>query len=91
MAFGKKIPGIGSIFIENFSYLKFCVALVISILIGLVLFFASVKSLVVLTGLIVGCIITGVAHKNFGGVNGDVMGASNEISRCITLVVLCML
>jgi adenosylcobinamide-GDP ribazoletransferase len=40
---------------------------------------------------IVGLLMSSVAMKNFGAVNGDVMGATNEISRPIVLIALLLL
>ncbi|HEY7227985.1 MAG TPA: adenosylcobinamide-GDP ribazoletransferase [Nitrososphaeraceae archaeon] len=38
--------------------------------------------------LIIGLIILILSYKNFGGVSGDVFGASNEISRLTSLLIL---
>jgi adenosylcobinamide-GDP ribazoletransferase len=38
--------------------------------------------------IIIGLIILIISYKNFGGVSGDVFGASNEISRLSALLIL---
>jgi len=38
--------------------------------------------------IVIGFIIYCVAYRNFGGVSGDVFGASNEISRLASLMIL---
>jgi adenosylcobinamide-GDP ribazoletransferase len=38
--------------------------------------------------IIIGLIVCIISYKNFGGVSGDVFGASNEISRLTSLLVL---
>jgi adenosylcobinamide-GDP ribazoletransferase len=38
--------------------------------------------------IIIGLIILLISYKNFGGVSGDVFGASNEISRLSALLIL---
>ncbi len=43
---------------------------------------------VVVAALLSGLIMVVIAHRHFGGVTGDVLGASNEITRMICLVVL---
>jgi adenosylcobinamide-GDP ribazoletransferase len=49
----------------------------------------------VLTGLwasiAVGWFMSYLAEKNFGAVNGDVLGATNEISRPVVLIALLLL
>ena len=50
--------------------------------------FALAGFLTVTVSVVVGLFISDVAHKNFGGVNGDVLGAANEIGRITALVVL---
>jgi adenosylcobinamide-GDP ribazoletransferase len=36
-------------------------------------------------------ILLGIAKRLFGGVNGDVVGASNEITRAMVIVVFALL
>jgi adenosylcobinamide-GDP ribazoletransferase len=36
---------------------------------------------------VVGVLMAHISNKNFGFVNGDVLGATNEISRCAILLV----
>jgi len=38
--------------------------------------------------IVIGFMIYCVAYRNFGGVSGDVFGASNEISRLASLMIL---
>lgn len=80
--------GIGSVFIKRTSPIRYVVAFSIAILICLLVAFSCFY--VVLTGVFIGIIIVWISNKNFGGVNGDVIGASNEIARVVTLLVLIM-
>jgi adenosylcobinamide-GDP ribazoletransferase len=41
-----------------------------------------------LAGVIASLAIVGIAHKHFNGVTGDVLGATNELARMVSLVVL---
>jgi len=43
---------------------------------------------VVVAALLCGLIMVLIAHRHFGGVTGDVLGASNEISRMVCVIVL---
>jgi adenosylcobinamide-GDP ribazoletransferase len=43
---------------------------------------------VVLTALFSGLLMVAIAHRHFGGVTGDVLGASNEITRMVCVVIL---
>jgi adenosylcobinamide-GDP ribazoletransferase len=43
---------------------------------------------VVLATVLAGLMMVGVAHRNFGGVTGDVLGATNELTRMVAVVVL---
>jgi adenosylcobinamide-GDP ribazoletransferase len=45
-------------------------------------------ALAVLAGIIAGLVMTAVAHRHFNGVTGDVFGATNEIARMVSVVVL---
>jgi adenosylcobinamide-GDP ribazoletransferase len=66
---------------------RLLVALVISFVVALpLLHFAGV--VVVLTGVLTSLIMVAIAHRNFNGVTGDVFGATNELARLTSLVVL---
>jgi adenosylcobinamide-GDP ribazoletransferase len=43
---------------------------------------------VVLLSVLVGAVMERVAQSVFGGVSGDMIGATNETARAVTLVVL---
>ena len=86
IALGKKtVDGIGSIFIQRSTWSKYSIAFAISTLIGLIV--ARSYFIVVYVGIVVSFIVVKIAHKNFGAVNGDAIGASNEIARAATLLV----
>ncbi|MDL2231855.1 adenosylcobinamide-GDP ribazoletransferase [Porphyromonadaceae bacterium OttesenSCG-928-L07] len=38
-----------------------------------------------------GALMSRIAYRNFGMTNGDVLGATNEISRCVTLMIMIIL
>jgi adenosylcobinamide-GDP ribazoletransferase len=42
----------------------------------------------VLAAVVSALIMVAVAHRNFGGVTGDVLGATNELVRMVVVVVL---
>lgn len=48
----------------------------------------QVGLLVSLVAILVSIIILGVAQRNLGGITGDVMGATNEITRLVSLLVI---
>jgi len=79
--------GMGKVFIENLNK----IAVPFSILFSLGLSFALLRYLgllAVLTSTFSSLIIVRIAHSNFGAVNGDVIGAVNELSRVVSLVTL---
>jgi adenosylcobinamide-GDP ribazoletransferase len=41
-----------------------------------------------MAGVIAGFIMVGISHKHFKGVTGDVLGATNELARMVSLIVL---
>ena len=66
---------------------KLLLILIITLFIG----FLSLKTvgiLGIIGGLAGGSIIVFIARKNFNKATGDVLGASNEISRMIALVIM---
>ncbi|MCK5628791.1 adenosylcobinamide-GDP ribazoletransferase [Candidatus Bathyarchaeota archaeon] len=44
--------------------------------------------LVVLVAILTSLFMVGIAHRHFGGVTGDVLGATNELSRMVSLIAL---
>ncbi|HSQ53094.1 MAG TPA: adenosylcobinamide-GDP ribazoletransferase [Acidobacteriota bacterium] len=81
--------GKGRSFIEfmNKNYGLYAVSLAISLVISVLLF--GVMGIVsVVAGILVGAFMTVLGKKVFGGVNGDVFGATNEIARMFALLVL---
>jgi adenosylcobinamide-GDP ribazoletransferase len=62
-------------------------SLIISFVIGL-LFLRLAGIFVVLAAIISALFIVAVAHKHFGGVTGDVFGATNDLTRLVCVVVL---
>jgi adenosylcobinamide-GDP ribazoletransferase len=67
--------------------LRLLIALIISVTVAaLLLRWAGV--FVVLAAFICSLIMVAIAHRNFGGVTGDVFGATNEITRMVCVVVL---
>ena len=44
--------------------------------------------IVLLATVLVGLVMVGVAHRHFGGVTGDVLGATNELARLVSVLVL---
>lgn len=78
--------GLGSLFQSNFKKYYF----VISIIITLPFYFVfHMYYLFSFIGLLISLIISLIAKRNFGMVNGDALGAMNEISRALTMVILC--
>jgi adenosylcobinamide-GDP ribazoletransferase len=83
--------GMNSPFLESMhgskGNLRLIVAFVISLAIALLLLrWAGI--LTVLAGIITGLVMVAIAHKHFGGVTGDVFGATNELTRMICVIVL---
>jgi adenosylcobinamide-GDP ribazoletransferase len=82
--------GLGSRFAENSGLLTFAVALLLAALVA-VLCFGARGLLVLLPPLAVSLGLVKLANKAFGGINGDVIGSSNELGRLITLIVISFL
>lgn len=62
-------------------------ALIITLGLAIPLLWLS-GAIVVLASLLVGLIMVWISHKNFKCVTGDVLGATNELSRMISLITL---
>lgn len=86
--FGKPMEkGMGKIFIENLNKRAFPFSILFSFVISFVLLH-YLGLLVVIVSIFSSLVIVRIAHKNFGGVNGDVIGAVNELSRVTSLLTL---
>jgi adenosylcobinamide-GDP ribazoletransferase len=92
-AFGKSIhEGLGSILVKSTTLPKYLTGFAMGIvactlafwyiglpLVGPIAFVASIASAMVLIN---------ISNRHFGGVNGDIIGASNEVGRTIALVAI---
>jgi adenosylcobinamide-GDP ribazoletransferase len=84
------VEGLGTLFIRSSSPQKYLAALLSAVLIAL-LFTASFRFCIVFMGIIVAFVVSYIAKRKFGAVSGDVVGASNELARCVTLLILAVL
>ena len=89
---GKAVhTGMSSSFIEAMHGKKgnarLIVALVISFGIAVPLLWLT-GAVTVLAAVIASLIIVGISHRHFKGVTGDVLGAMNELTRMVSLIVL---
>jgi len=89
---GKAVhKGMGSTFLEAMHGKKGNVRLIIALIIsfGIALPLLSLPGAVtVLVAIIAGLIVVGISHRHFKGVTGDVLGATNELVRMVSLIVL---
>ncbi len=89
---GKSVhQGMNSPFLEAMSggkgNLRLLVALVLSFAVALPLL-GWAGAMVVLASVVTSLVMVAVAHRHFGGVTGDVFGATNEITRMVCVIVL---
>jgi len=84
--FGKSMhKGLGSMFIENIHLHDSLIGLIFSMSVcWYVLDMSGVVAL--FSALLSALIIVHIANRNFRGVNGDVLGAINEVGRMIALI-----
>ncbi len=78
--------GMGKFFLDRLKLRHYLISLSTAIL--LVILIYPYLLVILLISQSVPLIINRTAEKNFGGVNGDIIGASNEITRAITLLLL---
>ncbi len=102
---GKAREGLGNAFVSNTKGKQAISSFALSVLLAFVLilmvclptgyWYVGEIALFTVAGAlvsaIVGLVMSSVAMKNFGAVNGDVMGATNEISRPVVLIALLLL
>ena len=85
-AFGKKLhEGFGAMTVDNTKISDFAAGLVFT---GVICYFAlglnGIGALIVSQS--AGLLVLNTANRHFGGVSGDIVGASNEIGRLATLM-----
>jgi len=87
--------GLGSIFLKKAKKKLNIIAYAISIIVAFTLFSIAINPFygllgvgVVLISIPVAYVMEKIAEKVFGGVSGDIIGATNETSRAITFVLL---
>ncbi len=93
---GKPVrQGMASAFLEAMhggkGNARLVAALVISFTFGLPLFFLNdsiAGFIAIFAAVVTGLAMVGVAHRHFHGVTGDVLGATNELARMVSVVVL---
>jgi adenosylcobinamide-GDP ribazoletransferase len=81
--------GLGSIFIDSMEHkhVLFLVSFAASLIIGVFLR-GLTGILAVISGIVIGGFAIALGRKVFGGVTGDIFGATNEIARMTALFVL---
>lgn len=102
---GRAREGLGNSFVNNTKGRQAAISLAMSVLLAFVLVLLMciptsywdvdrIALFAVAGGLvssIAGLVVSNVAMRNFGAVNGDVMGATNEISRPAVLIAMLLL
>ncbi|RLG37880.1 MAG: adenosylcobinamide-GDP ribazoletransferase [Candidatus Alkanophagales archaeon] len=80
-------PGLGALFVAKLTPQKYAGSVTVSAAIATSLLpLCGGKAFLILLGAPVAILVARAAAKNFGGVSGDVMGATNEIARACTLM-----
>ena len=92
-AFGKSIhEGLGSILVQNTTFPKYIVGLLGSVVIcslALLPFGIWYGGLIALIAAIISAfLVLNISNRHFGGMNGDVIGTSNEVGRTIALIMI---
>ncbi len=87
------VGGMGTLFIRSSTGSGYVVALLSSALIALVCTFFTdpFRFFIVFTGIVVAFVVVWIAKNKFGAISGDVIGASNELARCVTLLIWAIL
>ncbi len=90
-SFGKATHrGLGSLFSERSGLYTFLLALLLASIVSILCFGVTGVLLLVLP-IVVSFGLLGLSNVAFGGISGDVIGASNELGRLAALLVISML
>ncbi|MEM0097836.1 MAG: adenosylcobinamide-GDP ribazoletransferase [Conexivisphaerales archaeon] len=87
LAFGNFRGGLGMMFKDSFKTSHFFYYLLISLIF---VFLIRYYWFMVVAGFAIGYIISKISKIYFGGASGDVVGAANELSRAITMLLMCL-
>lgn len=79
--------GIGKEFIRDLNRISALFSILFSFLISFVLL-RYIGILAILVSILTSLILVKIAHNNFGAINGDVIGAINELSRISSLLAI---
>jgi adenosylcobinamide-GDP ribazoletransferase len=89
---GKSVhEGMNSPFLEAMHGAKGDLRLIVSLIIALIIALPLLRwtgAFIIVAAVFTGLIMTFIANRNFGGVTGDVFGATNEITRMVSVIVL---
>lgn len=90
-AFGKSIhEGLGSILVKNTTLPKYLLGFAMGIVACTLAFWyiglPLVGALAFVAAIVSALVVINISNRHFGGVNGDIIGASNEVGRIIALV-----
>lgn len=89
---GKSVhQGMASSFLEAMHGRKGAARLVAALAISFALAMPLLRlsgAVVIAAAVLTGLVIVGVSHRHFKGVTGDVLGATNELARMVSVVVL---
>ena len=89
---GKPVhKGIASTFLEamhgELGNARLAAALLIALLIAVILLQLD-GAIVIIVACVTALVMVGIAHRHFKGVTGDVLGATNELSRMVAVLAL---
>jgi len=82
--------GTGRFFIDSMNWKFLLASLLVSLILGF-LTFKIIGIIMIIAAMVAGSLITLISRRNFRKATGDVLGASNEISRMFSLIVLVIL
>jgi len=92
-AFGKSIhEGLGSILVDNTTMPKYLLGFVMGIIACTIAFWIIgiplAGVIAFLAAILTTFVLLNISNRHFGGVNGDVIGSSNEVGRVIALIAI---
>jgi len=87
IAFGNFREGMGMMFKRSFRSKHLIYFIIISLIFTLIIRFYW---LMLIAGFLIGYLLSKISERSFGGASGDVAGAANELTRAITMLLICL-